>query len=57
MHRWYVKGNQEKKALQILKDIAEYQIRILNEAQYITNRIGMANDWISYFCYEKTMLQ
>ena len=40
MHRWFVRVELKKERLEILKNIAEYQIRILNEAQNISNRIG-----------------
>lgn len=33
-------GRTKEERLEILKNIAEYQIRILNEAQNISNRIG-----------------
>lgn len=32
-------GKSKEERFKILKDIAEYQIRILNEAQNISNRI------------------
>lgn len=36
-------GKDKKERFEILKEIAEYQMRILNEAQNISNRIGEGN--------------
>ena len=43
MHRWIREGKDKKERFEILKEIAEYQMRILNEAQNISNRIGEGN--------------
>ena len=50
-------GKSKEERFLVLKEIAEYQIRILNEAQNISNKIEAHKKSVTFFSFSKKRLQ